>query len=612
MPGIRRSLIGVFATVFCLAYGAAAFASEQKQVLVLYSTRRDSQASILGDRELPRILERGLGESLDYYSEYIDLGRFPEPGYQKAFSDFLRTKYQGHRFDVVVALQDVALEFVANRRNDLFPQTPLVFIASEPPAELPVNSTGILTPLNLAGTVRLATVLQPDLRNVFVITGADERDEVYAAAARAQLKPFESYLTVTHLAGLPTRDLEARLAALPPHSMAYYLIVNRDGAGERFHPLRYVDRLAAAANAPMYSWVDSTLDHGIVGGSLKNLEAQTEAIGELALRVLRGERPDAIAISTPDVNVDQVDWRQLRRWGLSEARVPRDAIVRFKEPSAWDRYRVYIIGAVSIVFAQTALITGLLVQRRRRREAERQVRGRRAALAASYEHIRDLGSRLLMAQDSERARIARELHDDISQQMALLAIDLELLNMPGQAEAEKLASEALDRAQTIAKSLHDLSHRLHPAKLRLIGLVAALHSLQRELARPEIAIEFSHRDVPAALSPELTLCLYRVVQEALQNAIKYARARRVVVHLQGEPDRLLLSVADDGAGFDVDSAWGTGLGLISMRERVEAVGGTLQIRSGRDAGTRIEISVPVATERANPIDSDAPQPRQPA
>ena len=605
MPRSRPPVVGLLALVFCVASGAAVFASEQKQVLVLYSARRDAQASILGDRELPRILERGLGEGVDYYSEYIDLGRFPEPGYQQAFSDFLRTKYQEHRFDVVVALQDAALEFVMNRRTDLFPETPLVFIASEAPAELPANSTGILTPLNLAGTVRLAAVLQPDLRNVFVISGADERDEAYAAAARAQLKPFESYLTITHLAGLSTRDLEARLASLPPHSMAYYLIVNRDGSGERFHPLLYVDRLAAAANAPLYSWVDSTLDHGIVGGSLKNLEAQTEAIGELALRVLRGERPEDIAIATPDLNIDQVDWRQLRRWGLSEARVPRDAIVRFKEPSPWDRYKVYIIGAVTIVLAQTALIAGLLVQRRRRRDAERQVRGSRVALADSYDRIRDLGSRLLMAQDSERARIARELHDDVSQQMALLAIDLELLNMPGQADAGKLAGEALERAQAIAKSVHDLSHRLHPAKLRLIGVVAALQSLQRELARPDIAIEFSHRDVPAALSPEVTLCLYRVVQEALQNAIKYAGARRVHVQLQGEPAGLFLTVADDGVGFEVESAWGAGLGLISMRERVEAVGGTLHIHSSPDVGTRIELSVPVPAAIANSIDTRA-------
>jgi len=231
---------------------------------------------------------------------------------------------------------------------------------------------------------------------------------------------------------------------------------------------------------------------------------------------------------------------------------------------------------------------------RRRRQAERQVRGSRAALSISYDRIRDLGSRLLKAQDSERARIARELHDDISQQLALLAIDLELLNVPGQPEGGTLAAEALERAQTIAKSVHDLSHRLHPAKLRLIGLVAAVQALQRELSRPDLSIVVAHDDVPQALSPELTLCLYRVVQEALHNAIKYSEARRVLIDLHGGPAGIDVTIADDGAGFDVDCAWGTGLGLISMRERVEAVGGTLKIDSQPGAGTRVQIAAPIA------------------
>ncbi|HET7218865.1 MAG TPA: sensor histidine kinase, partial [Vicinamibacterales bacterium] len=323
-----------------------------------------------------------------------------------------------------------------------------------------------------------------------------------------------------------------------------------------------------------------------------DLRAQTEVIGQLALRVLRGERADAIPVASPDLNVNQVDWRQLRRWGISESRVPRGTLIRFKEPSGWDRYKVYIVGAVSIFLAQTALIAGLLVQRRRRRQAEEQARGSRAALSISYDRIRDLGSRLLIAQDQERARIARELHDDISQQMALLSMDLELMNSAEGPDADKLASEALDRAQLVAKSVHDLSHRLHPAKLRLIGLVPALQALQRELARPETAITVHCEHVPPVLSSELTLCLYRVVQEALQNALKYGKASRIVVHLRGDVDRLTLSIADDGVGFDVDAAWGVGLGLISMRERVDAVRGTLMIHSAPGSGTRIEIAVP--------------------
>jgi signal transduction histidine kinase len=579
--------------VWALGPMEAAWAADPKQVLVLYSTRRDAQVAVVGDRELPRILEAGLEEGLDFYSEYIDLARFGDPGYQAGFRDFLRLKYAGRRFDLLVAIQDAAIEFASTRRDELFPGTPLVFVATPVPAPRIANSTGISVELRLADTLALAVALQPDLRHVFVVSGADARDTVYERMARAQLKPFESRLAITYLAGLPTSDLEARLARLPEHSAIYYLVVNRDGTGASFHPLEYLDRIAAVAGAPIYSWVDSTLGRGILGGRLKNMAAQTEAVGNLALRVLRGERADSIPVSAPNPYVTQVDWRQLRRWGISEARVPAGALVRFKEPSAWDRYRFYILGVAAILLAQTALIAGLLVQRRRRRQAEQEVHRGEAALRTSYDRIRDLGRRLLSAQDSERSRIARELHDDISQQMALLSIDLELLGSAVGPTGEKLVGEALNRSQAIARSVHDLSHRLHPAKLRLIGLVAAVQALQREISRSGVVVTFTHDNVRATLPPDMTLCLYRIVQEALQNAVRYSRAREIRVHLSRAQDGLALTIADDGVGFDVDAAWGKGLGLASMAERIETIGGTLEVSSRPGAGTRLSARVPL-------------------
>jgi signal transduction histidine kinase len=309
--------------------------------------------------------------------------------------------------------------------------------------------------------------------------------------------------------------------------------------------------------------------------------------------VLHGQRADSIPIAKVDLNVNQVDWGQLRRWGISEARVPVGTLVRFREPSAWDRYRFYILVALAVLLAQSVLIVGLLVQRIRRRQAEEQVRGSQAELRTSYDRIRDLGARLLDAQETERARIARELHDDISQQMALLEIDLELLGRSAGIASEPLVHEVLDRARDVGRSVHELSHRLHPAKLRLIGLVPALHGLQREMSQANAAITFAHYDVPPALSPDLTLCLFRVVQEALQNALKYGKANNISVLLRGEPSQLVLTVTDDGIGFDVAAVWGKGLGLISMQERVEAMGGTCEIHSHPGAGTRLEVITPL-------------------
>jgi signal transduction histidine kinase len=575
--------------------------TDSKHVLVLYSTRQDAPISVAGAEALPRLLDEGLQEELALYVEYIDQGRFPDAGYQSAFGDFLRVKYKGRRLDLVIAIQAAAIEFLSANKEGLFPGTPVVFLAATPLDRPIENATGVIAEPDLASTIALAERLQPEIRNVFVVSGNAVPDKRYESQARMQLQPFESRLSIAYLSGLETKDLEARLSTLPARSIVYYLTVYQDSSGETFSPSEYLRHIAAIANAPTYSWIDSVMDYGAVGGSLLDRNAMMAAVAGLSLRVLRGEQARSIPVSSPNLHVPQVDWRQLRRWGISEARVPEGTLVRFHELSAWDRYKVYILGALALLVAQTALIAGLLVQRSRRRRAEREARGSQAALRTSYERIRDLGARLLSAQETERSRIARELHDDISQQMALLAIDLELLGGAVQGHAGELAGEALNCARSVARSVHDLSHRLHPAKLRLIGLVPALHGLQRELSRTDIAISFTHDDVPSSLPPDLTLCLFRIVQEALQNALKYSGAQRVLVHLRGVPGGLALTVADDGVGFDVSAAWDKGLGLVSMGERLEAIGGTFEIHSTPGAGTRLEATVPLGVSQDTEI-----------
>jgi signal transduction histidine kinase len=593
----------IAAAIQSLGLVAAARADErQKQVLVLYSTRRDAQIAVLGERDLPPLLDASVPEGVDYYSEYIDQVRFTQPDYQAAFRDFLKRKYQPQRFDLVIAMGDLPLEFVDRNRDVLFDESPVVFYSNGPVPRRLRNSTGIAVRLNFTGTLSLVTQLQPDVREIVVVTGAGIGEKQYEKAARAQFRAFEPRLSFTYLTGLPTRDLETRLGSLPKHSVVYYLVVSRDGAGQNFHPLDYAERVSATANAPTYSWIDSTINRGVVGGSLKDLERQTRAIGELGVRILRGERADTIPVSSPDLNQNEVDWRQLRRWGISEARLPKGTIVRFREPSAWDRYKFYIVGALAVLLAQSVLIAGLLLQRTRRRQAEEQVRGKQVELQKSYVRIRDLGARLLNAQEAERARIARELHDDVSQQMAVLEIDLELLGRTVPATEEDLADEALRRARDVAKSVHDLSHRLHPAKLRLIGLVAALNGLQRELSQADLKITFTHDNVPSAIAPEVTLCVFRVVQEALQNAVKYSHAPNVSVHLAMDQGSLVLNVSDDGVGFEVEKSWGKGLGLVSIGERLDAIGGTFQIQSRPGAGTRLDVTIPLrAGDAAEPV-----------
>jgi signal transduction histidine kinase len=579
------------AGVFCPLATALA-GDRQKQVLVLFGSRPDGQFAVVAQRRLPSLLNRGMTEGVDYYSEYIDVPRFTDPGYQTAYVDFLRLKYNAQRIDLVIVTGSLATEIMTSIR-EIFPGAPIVFYALSPPNVRIANATGLVNELNLRRSLDLAMALQPDLEHVFIVSGAGSSDRMFEQQARREFLPFERRLHFTYLSGLVTRDLEARLRVLPPHSAVLVVVITQDGAGEKFQPIDYLARVASVASAPTYSWADAAVETGIVGGSRRDQLAETKAIAALALRVLQGARADDIPVSSPTLDVDQVDWRQLRRWGISEARVPVGTTVLFREPSTWDRYKPYIIGSLGVMLAQTALIAALLAQQSKRRRAELEVRRSQANLRASYDRIRDLSGRLLDAQDAERARIARELHDDINQQIAILSIELDLLRSDSSADSAKRLSEAVERAHAVSMSVRQLSHRLHPSKLQLLGLVAAIDNLQHDFAGPHLFIHFSHRNVPTVVEPDIALGMFRAVQEALSNATKHSDATHVWVELTGEPAGLELVVRDDGRGFDVDRASTNGLGLTSMRERVESVGGALEIVSTPGSGTRLRITVPI-------------------
>jgi signal transduction histidine kinase len=594
MPGqlLLAALLAVLIVLEPFALAAAVYAqTEQNRVLVLYSTRRDGQFAIVGERELPRILDAGLSKDLDYYSEFMDLARSPQPGYRAAFREFLRQKYQGVRFDLVIAMQDSAFGVVNDHGDALFPDTPVVFLTTSPESRHRPNSTGLILERNFAATVTLIRQLQPDVQQVFIITGAAAVDKEYENAVRRQLQPLSgSGLIFNYLSGLATEDLELRLSRLPERSAAYYVIVSSDPAGARPHPLNYVDRIAAVANAPTYSWVDSTMDHGVVGGSLYSQRTAIERVGELALRVLGGEPADSIPPVAVNLNSHQVDWRQLQRWRIDEGRVPAGTLIRFREPGLWYQYRRYILAAVALFAIQTALVAVLLIQRTRQRRAEAQLRESQQALIGSHERNRDLAARLLRAQETERSRIARELHDDICQRMLVLTIELESVARTNDGDGS--AAAALTLAQEISSSLRGLSHQLHPTKLGVIGLVSALESLCTELSHAGVAIAYTHDNVPSALPSQVMLCLFRVAQEALHNALKHSDATALAVDITGTSDGLILTIVDNGVGFDVDAAWGTGLGLRSIFERLQAAGGSLRLTSSPGAGTKLVAILP--------------------
>ena len=230
-------------------------------------------------------------------------------------------------------------------------------------------------------------------------------------------------------------------------------------------------------------------------------------------------------------------------------------------------------------------------------------------LKLAQEALSSMSRRLIESQEQERSRIGRELHDDINQRLALLAVELDRLNQSGSTNGfQDILQESKRRVMEIARDVQALSHRLHSSKLEYLGLAAAANSFCREISEiHHVRIDFTQNGVPRNLPKEVALCLFRVLQEALQNAVKYSGSDHFEVELCGRSADVLLRVRDFGEGFSVDDAMeAKGLGLVSMRERVNLVKGEFVIKSKPMAGTEITVHVPLPiADRASNVTSGA-------
>jgi PAS domain S-box-containing protein len=213
--------------------------------------------------------------------------------------------------------------------------------------------------------------------------------------------------------------------------------------------------------------------------------------------------------------------------------------------------------------------------------------------------LADVSRRLIDAQEQERRRIARELHDDIGQRLALLAVNLDELHRdpPDLPEVRSRTGELHKQASELAADIQSLSHELHSTRLEYLGPVAAMRGHCQELGeQTKVKVDFKTEGLPRPLPPEISLCLFRVMQEALRNALKHSGARHVEVGLWQTPEEVHLSVSDRGVGFDSEAAkMGRGLGLVSMEERLKLHKGMLSIESQPKQGTTIHARVPLSS-----------------
>jgi PAS domain S-box-containing protein len=716
--GRKRPCVPLLLSIWTLGWAIlaphsiAADPTSAKNVLILNSFTQRSVTDLFGP--LKSATRSHIAVPVNFQVEYLESERFESPGYEAGLSESLAGTYAG-KLDLVIAISYPALRFAIDHRGQIFPGVPVIFtdVATSRLEGRPMwpGVTGVSENIDVHGTLDLALRLHPDTKNVVIITGTSEFERYWQKVADDELRLHASSLKSIDLVGIPPDELLREVASLPPHTVVLFQLIPLESA----QPVigAYDVLVAIAEKFPTYCILNYCFDRGAVGGSYPDSNEQEVKGGELAARILSGEEPETIPVANDPSAHAYVDWRQLRRWNISEAALPAGTFVLYRQPTFFERYRKYVISGSLLIILQTLLIIGLLVQRRRRRKTEIRLResekrfrvmadttpslvwmcnrdgqviylndrlikfagqdpkaglgdiwttnihpddlqnvlaGNSLALSQqktfsreyrlrrrdgvyrwmldvaaprinedgsfagfigsaidisdqklANETLEAISGKLIEAQEEERTRIARELHDDICQRMALLSMELGQDNMEFRGSSEPTLAriqEIRSHCVEIANDVQTLSHKLHSSKLDYLGVEAAIRSFCRELSQQHhVLVDFTCENVPNPLPRDISLSLFRVTQEALHNAVKYSGADRFTVNLLRTENDIQLEIKDAGAGFQLqDSQHNEGLGLVSMKERIHLVKGTFTVESKVNHGTKILARVPFHAE----------------
>lgn len=588
-----------------VALRATAQLREAKSVLMV-----EDQISAPAVEAVAREFESQLtAKSLDpveFFRESLDTFLIPEGDYQADVRRWYEKKYLRRKLDLIVTIGPASHDFLVKEHAQYFTGVPVVFLLDiKPDSETPPSDpdfTGVWMQFDPVATLDVARQLLPATKHVAVVAGSGMFDQLFIKSVKIKLQRYQG-VDITYLTDLDLASLLKKVGSLSSDTVILYLTVTKDRKERHMFVAYTLPLVSAAADVPVFGLMDqmvgrgSTAGRGIVGGRVTDLTESAPIAAELASRVLRGAKPDSI-LQTTVADRYVFDWKLLQKWRLDASRLPPRSTIINRDPNVWQRYKKLILAVLVLIVLQAGVVVYLLIERRKRlvvqRALEHDIAERKRAEAA----LTDLSVRLINAQEEERRRLARELHDDINQRLAMLAIDLEKTAMSLPAESNGAVGhlqELSNRTSDIGGDLHRLSHNLHSSTLDVLGLNEGVRSLCAEFTeQQDLQVEFVSHDVPRRVPPNTSLCLFRIAQEGLRNVKKHSAARRAVVQLVGNGDEITLSITDTGSGFDPrDVTFKAGLGLRSMQERLRAVGGNFEIHSRRGGPTRIIARAPL-------------------
>jgi signal transduction histidine kinase len=600
--------------VFAPAFGARG-SLPQKRVLLLYSEDKAHPAHELTDQGIRSVFQSNKLFNVQLYAEYLDLARFGAPGHTHAVTEYLRLKYAASKIDAIISVYPAALDFLMGEEVNVFSGVPVVAceILRTSAENLDRSSwrrftTGVILGDNAASVLESALRLRPGTKRVALVAGTSANDVYSETVFRNGLKPYAGKLDLIDLTKLSMQETLVRVGSLPPDTIVLYSSILRDGAGQNFVAREALSLVSRAANAPVFGFYETLLGFGIVGGRLVSFEQQGRETAALALRIMGGESPGSIPFGGEQAYVNLYDWRELKRWGISEKILPAGSTVKFKPPSIWEEHRGTILGGLFFIIIETLLIFGLLVNLHKRKQAEKEARHRRDELAhvTRVATMGELTSSLAHELNQPLAAIrnyANAAQRFLSQGEPGLSKTREALE--GIIRDDRRAAEVIGRVRGLLKKEEPHYRPVHMNNViqEILTFIRSDSVLEGLSIETELAPE-----LPAVAGDRVQL--QQVLLNLMLNAVDAMNKtrpdlRKLVIQTENEEERgVKISVRDFGAGIDeaqrdklfepfyTTKAAGMGMGLAICQRIIHAHGGSIQAENNPDGGATFYFTLP--------------------
>ena len=587
----------------------AGFAAESKRVLLLHSFGRDFKPWSEYGKAIRAELDRQSPWPVDIIEYSLITARFSDENPEAPFVEYLRAVFDKHPLDLIVSIGAPAAAFVQRNRQRLFATTPMVFMAVDQRrvqnSNLTANDAAVAVRINYLSAFENILQVLPDTKNVIVVVGTSPIEKFWKETIGKEVAPLANRIKLSWTDELSFEALLRQASALPPHTAIFWELMIVDAAGVVHEGDVPLTKLHAVANAPIFSYDESFFGSAIVGGPLLLVADSSRQAAAVAIRILGGEKPGEIRTPPVQFASPVFDWREMQRWGISESNLPPGSEIRFRNPTAWEQYRAYILAFIVAILIQSALIFWLLYEHWRRQRAEILARNTMSELT----HVNRVATGGQLS-----ASIAHEVNQPLAAMLANAEAALRWLeraNVEEVRECLKGIVSAGFRASDIIKNLsamfkHDVQEKtlvdINKQVLSILALVVI------DLQKHEIELQTQLDDrIPEVFGNQVQL--QQVILNMVMNAIELmsssqTRVLRVQTQLS-QSNRVHVSIEDTGMGIEPSNvaqifkpmfttkARGMGMGLSICQSIIENHGSRILVSPRANGGSIFQFELPI-------------------